>query len=72
MAERAFERYLQNWTWDAIAPKVWAAAGRLPSSGPRSRNRRRVNREGYPGPDCHLPASITTAMSPTIRTSRPA
>jgi glycosyltransferase involved in cell wall biosynthesis len=26
LAERAFDRYLRNWTWDAIAPKVWAAA----------------------------------------------
>jgi glycosyltransferase involved in cell wall biosynthesis len=27
LADRAFDKYLQNWTWDAIAPKVWAAAG---------------------------------------------
>jgi glycosyltransferase involved in cell wall biosynthesis len=26
MAERAFDAFLENWTWDAIAPKVWAAA----------------------------------------------
>jgi glycosyltransferase involved in cell wall biosynthesis len=26
LADRAFDKYLQNWTWDAIAPKVWAAA----------------------------------------------
>jgi len=26
LAERAFADYLQRWTWDAIAPKVWAAA----------------------------------------------
>lgn len=26
MAERAFHAFLEKWTWDAIAPKVWAAA----------------------------------------------
>ena len=26
MAERAFAAFLKNWTWDAIAPRVWAAA----------------------------------------------
>ena len=26
MAERAWRRFLQEWTWDAIAPRVWAAA----------------------------------------------
>jgi glycosyltransferase involved in cell wall biosynthesis len=26
MADRAYAAFLQNWTWDAIAPKVWAAA----------------------------------------------
>jgi glycosyltransferase involved in cell wall biosynthesis len=26
MAERAFAAFLKNWTWDAIAPNVWAAA----------------------------------------------
>jgi glycosyltransferase involved in cell wall biosynthesis len=26
LAERAFDKYLHNWTWDVIAPKVWAAA----------------------------------------------
>jgi glycosyltransferase involved in cell wall biosynthesis len=26
MAERAYEAFLQNWTWDAIAPRVWGAA----------------------------------------------
>ena len=26
MAERAYEAFLKNWTWDAIAPRVWAAA----------------------------------------------
>lgn len=26
MAERAYVAFLQGWTWDAIAPKVWAAA----------------------------------------------
>lgn len=26
MAERAYNRFLENWTWDAIAPRVWAAA----------------------------------------------
>jgi glycosyltransferase involved in cell wall biosynthesis len=26
IAERAWERFLVNWTWDAIRPKVWAAA----------------------------------------------
>jgi glycosyltransferase involved in cell wall biosynthesis len=26
MAERAFSRFLKEWTWDAIAPRVWAAA----------------------------------------------
>jgi hypothetical protein len=26
MAERAWTRFLETWTWDAIAPKVWAAA----------------------------------------------
>jgi len=26
MAERAYAAFLKNWTWDAIAPRVWAAA----------------------------------------------
>ena len=26
MAERAYRAFLEKWTWDAIAPKVWAAA----------------------------------------------
>jgi glycosyltransferase involved in cell wall biosynthesis len=26
MANRAWHDFLQNWTWDAIAPRVWAAA----------------------------------------------
>lgn len=26
MADRAYAAFLQNWTWDAIAPSVWAAA----------------------------------------------
>ena len=26
MADRAYAGFLQNWTWDAIAPRVWAAA----------------------------------------------
>jgi polysaccharide biosynthesis protein PslH len=26
MAERAWERFLAKWTWDAIRPEVWAAA----------------------------------------------
>jgi glycosyltransferase involved in cell wall biosynthesis len=26
MADRAWERFLKNWTWDAIAPRVWEAA----------------------------------------------
>jgi glycosyltransferase involved in cell wall biosynthesis len=26
MAERAFDAFLEKWTWDAIAPRVWAAA----------------------------------------------
>jgi glycosyltransferase involved in cell wall biosynthesis len=26
MAERAWKEFLEKWTWDAIAPKVWAAA----------------------------------------------
>lgn len=26
MAERAWTEFLEKWTWDAIAPKVWAAA----------------------------------------------
>ena len=26
MAERAHRKYIQRWTWDAIAPRVWAAA----------------------------------------------
>jgi|SRR6266849_533477 len=26
MAERAWIRFLDNWTWDAIRPRVWAAA----------------------------------------------
>ncbi|HVM49408.1 MAG TPA: glycosyltransferase family 4 protein [Candidatus Acidoferrum sp.] len=26
MAQRAFDVFLKNWTWDAIAPRVWAAA----------------------------------------------
>jgi glycosyltransferase involved in cell wall biosynthesis len=26
MANRAWEQFLRKWTWDAIAPRVWAAA----------------------------------------------
>ena len=26
MAERAWRRFLEEWTWDALAPRVWAAA----------------------------------------------
>jgi glycosyltransferase involved in cell wall biosynthesis len=26
MAERAFVAFVQKWTWDAIAPRIWAAA----------------------------------------------
>jgi len=26
MAERAYNAFLERWTWDAIAPRVWAAA----------------------------------------------
>ncbi len=26
MAQRAWHEFLENWTWDAIRPKVWAAA----------------------------------------------
>ena len=26
MAERAYAAFLKNWTWDAIAPRVWATA----------------------------------------------
>ena len=26
MAERAYRAFLEKWTWDAIAPRVWAAA----------------------------------------------
>lgn len=26
MAERAYAAYLEKWTWDAIAPRIWAAA----------------------------------------------
>jgi len=26
MAERAWEEFIQNWTWESIAPTVWAAA----------------------------------------------
>ena len=26
MADRAWRRFLDSWTWDAIAPRVWAAA----------------------------------------------
>lgn len=26
MAERGYAKFLRNWTWDAIAPRVWAAA----------------------------------------------
>ena len=26
MAERAWSKFLENWTWDAIRPQVWAAA----------------------------------------------
>ena len=26
MADRAYAAFLQNWTWDAIAPRVWATA----------------------------------------------
>ena len=25
MADRAYQRFLENWTWEAIAPRVWAA-----------------------------------------------
>jgi glycosyltransferase involved in cell wall biosynthesis len=38
MAERAWRRFLGEWTWDAIAPRIWSAAeeclrGRTPMSG---------------------------------------
>jgi polysaccharide biosynthesis protein PslH len=39
MAERAWRRFLDNWTWGAIAPRVWAAAEhglRLSASNPTS------------------------------------
>jgi glycosyltransferase involved in cell wall biosynthesis len=26
MAERAWRKFLEKWTWDAIRPLVWAAA----------------------------------------------
>jgi glycosyltransferase involved in cell wall biosynthesis len=26
MAERAWQRFLEEWTWDAIRPRIWAAA----------------------------------------------
>ena len=26
MADRAYVAFLQNWTWDAITPRVWVAA----------------------------------------------
>ena len=26
IAERAWQRFLQQWTWEAIRPRVWAAA----------------------------------------------
>ena len=26
ITERAYKAFLENWTWDAIAPRVWAAA----------------------------------------------
>jgi glycosyltransferase involved in cell wall biosynthesis len=26
MAERAYQRFLENWSWDAITPRVWDAA----------------------------------------------
>jgi glycosyltransferase involved in cell wall biosynthesis len=26
LADRAFEKFLRRWTWDAIAPTVWKAA----------------------------------------------
>jgi hypothetical protein len=26
MAERAWQQYLENWTWEAIRPRVWSAA----------------------------------------------
>jgi polysaccharide biosynthesis protein PslH len=26
MADRGWQQFLKNWTWDAIAPRVWAAA----------------------------------------------
>jgi glycosyltransferase involved in cell wall biosynthesis len=25
MAERAYQRFLENWSWEAITPRVWAA-----------------------------------------------
>jgi glycosyltransferase involved in cell wall biosynthesis len=41
MAERAWQSFLNSWTWDAIAPRVWAAAEqclKLSGSGPLVRN----------------------------------
>jgi len=26
IAERAWQKFLQSWTWEAIRPRVWAAA----------------------------------------------
>ena len=46
MAEQAYHAFLQNWTWDAIAPRVWAAAEDClrRSSGVRSRGLQQRNR----------------------------
>ena len=44
MAERAYRTFLERWTWDTIAPRVWAAAedclrrsSRQRSSAPQTR-----------------------------------
>ena len=41
LAERAFADYLRRWTWEAIAPRVWAAADAcLRASNPSVHSRR--------------------------------
>jgi glycosyltransferase involved in cell wall biosynthesis len=39
MADRAYAAFLQNWTWDAIAPRVWAAAEDALRRSSSNRNR---------------------------------
>lgn len=35
MAERAWQKFLENWTWEAIRPRVWAAAEECLRQGAR-------------------------------------